>query len=283
MLLAPISSPGVGKGNIWLLICLKRLHSPSSGLGKVLISFPLSHLPWECPTAHTLFKSKVCSAAKLLSSSHGEEKGLEGTWRGPLAYKARWATPPSLRTDLFFSSNKLHVRSSTSPIQFTSENHPVVQPSLAVKLTTSHQVSHSCENQLIPLCFCPTSDIWRPLFFLEHSSRFWPRGHIFLEVLCAPWGVAPNSVAQAKGRRRFTKHIFQRTTQSIHTHMKTGFFFSQQYEIVAFCLFWDLPQPLQLPFGSFHADVLPGWISPLSLCLHCWLLQINLTYVCFFM
>lgn len=51
-----------------------------------------------------------------------------------------------------------HVRSSTSPVQFMSENHSVVQPSLAVKLTTSHHVS---------LC------VSAPLWICEDHCPFW--------------------------------------------------------------------------------------------------------------
>lgn len=193
MCLTPISSPGVRKGNVWLLICLKRLHSPSRGLERVLISFPLCQASMRTSHSNTPFGSKVCSAAKLLSFSHRVEKGLEEAWRGPLAHSS------TIRQDglhLHTSGQTFslvltisHVRSSTSPIQSTSENRPVVQPSLAVKLTTSQHVSHSYKRQFIPLCYCPTLDIWRPLMspsllygtYLQLPTK---RPHLFGSAVC---------------------------------------------------------------------------------------------------
>lgn len=65
-----------------------------------------------------------------------------------------------------------HVRNSTWFIQFTSENCPVVQPSLTLKLTTSHHVSESYKDQFISLCYCLISDMGRPLSFMEYTSSF---------------------------------------------------------------------------------------------------------------
>lgn len=87
-----------------------------------------------------------------LQSSHREEKWLDGEWRSPLAYKGRWATSLHLSGQTFSLVLTIsHVRSSTSSIQFTSENHPVVQPSLAVQLTTSYHVS-LCVSAPLQIC-----------------------------------------------------------------------------------------------------------------------------------
>lgn len=87
-----------------------------------------------------------------LQSSHREEKWLDGEWRSPLAYKGRWPTSLHLSGQTFSLVLTIsHVRSSTSSIQFTSENHPVVQPSLAVQLTTSYHVS-LCVSAPLQIC-----------------------------------------------------------------------------------------------------------------------------------
>lgn len=247
-------------------------------------SFPSHSVkpPWKYLTTNTPFASKGHSAAKLLSFGPRirEKRGLERAWEGHLAHSST-VRQDELHVRLSRQTFALvltisHITSSTLPIQFTPER-PSCHPTLtAMKLTTSHHISHSYKRQFIPLCYCSTLYIWRPLSCHPHSFIEWPPsgqvGHIFLQAQCPTWGTAPTSTTQAKERRRFTKHILQRTLQ-----YGDCFFFHSSMTLLS-CVWFEIHHN---PHWSLPAELLSGWVSPLILCLHWWLLQINLTCMLF--
>lgn len=164
----------------------------------------------------------------VLWSQNLRKKGVGRGMRGHLAHSSTIKQDElhlrlSGQTFLFVLTIS-HITSSPLPIQFTPER-PSCYPTLtAMKLPTSHRVSHSYKRQFVPMCYCSTLYIWRLLScsLLYWPATLWQVGHIFLRAHCP----APSSTTQAKERRRFTKRVLQRTFQSIHPSTKTVFFHS---------------------------------------------------------
>jgi len=136
-------------------------------------------------------------------------------------HKARWATPTSLWTDLYFSPSnlphhKFHITHSVHsrktfflPSPHCSEAH----------YFPSHlpQLQKTVYPSVLLLCFIylKTTAMPPPLYWMV---TFWPsRPHLFGLLI-----TNPSSSTQAK-ERRFTKSVLQRTLQSIHSSMKTAF------------------------------------------------------------